>query len=83
MQNMQTATASYNPAPIREYRLRNRWSQAEAARRASRHQTWWSRLEAGKGNPTSDDLDRLARLFGVKKTTLARQIFDTPESHTE
>lgn len=47
-------------AAIKEMRKRQGMSQGELSKRADLHQTWISRIESGKVNPTYGNVRRIA-----------------------
>ena len=56
-------------------RLERGWNQNDAARASGIPQTTISAIERGRVVPTSDELDALARAFGVKPASaLLREV---------
>jgi len=55
---------------IRELRTAAKLSQEAAARQANISWATWQRVEAGKGRPTVDTIQRIAAVLGVEPGTL-------------
>jgi transcriptional regulator with XRE-family HTH domain len=55
---------------IRRLRDQEGWSQEDYADRAGIHRTYASEIERGKRNPTIIVVEKLAKPFGVKASSL-------------
>jgi transcriptional regulator with XRE-family HTH domain len=56
---------------LKDYRSKRGWSQDDLAEKMSVSRSLVAKWEQGRANPTADDLDKLAELFGVKPEDLA------------
>lgn len=56
---------------LKDYRSKQAWSQDDLAKKMNISRSLVAKWEQGRANPTADDLDKLAQLFGVKPEDLA------------
>ena len=68
---------------IKELRKKNRWSQAELAKKLEVHPTYISRIEIGKYTPSLELLKKMVELFGVSFDYLLDEKLDNYEVKIE
>lgn len=56
---------------LKDYRSQQGWSQDDLAEKMNISRSLVAKWEQGRANPTADDLDKLAGLFGAKPEDLA------------